>query len=56
MRTLLQLIYFAIFYRRTILIKSIVEWVTAIKDRIKLEIQYRKRLKEMQKKDPHIYK
>jgi hypothetical protein len=31
-------------------------WLKKIYNRIKLEIQYRKKLKELRKKDPFIYK
>ena len=31
-------------------------WLKNIINRIKLEIQYRKRLKELKKRDPFIYK
>ena len=34
----------------------IVNWVKKLYNRIKLEIQYRKRLKELRKRDPFIYK
>lgn len=31
-------------------------WLKRIIDRIKLEIRYRKKLKELRKRDPFIYK
>ena len=31
-------------------------WIKKIYNKIKLEIQYRKRLKELRKRDPFIYK
>jgi len=31
-------------------------WVKKIVDKIKLEIRYRKKLKELKKRDPFIYK
>lgn len=31
-------------------------WFKGLIDRIRLELQYRKRLKELKKKDPFIYK
>lgn len=31
-------------------------WITKIVDKIKLEIRYRKKLKELKKRDPFIYK
>jgi hypothetical protein len=31
-------------------------WIKKIIQRIKMEIQYRKRLKELKKRDPFIYK
>jgi hypothetical protein len=31
-------------------------WLKRLVNRIKLEIQYRKKLKEMRKRDPFIYK
>jgi len=31
-------------------------WLRKIYNRIKLEIQYRKKLKELRKRDPFIYK
>lgn len=34
----------------------IVEWVKRMYNRVKLEIQYRKKLKELRKRDPFIYK
>jgi len=33
----------------------IVNWIKKLYNRIKLEIQYRKRLKELRKRDPFIY-
>lgn len=32
------------------------KWIRAIVEKIKLEIRYRKRLKELKKRDPFIYK
>ena len=32
------------------------KWIRNLIKRIKLEIQYRKRLKELRKRDPFIYK
>lgn len=32
------------------------KWIKSIIDKIKLEIRYRKRLKELKKRDPFIYK
>jgi hypothetical protein len=32
------------------------KWVRTIVEKIKLEIRYRKRLKELKKRDPFIYK
>jgi hypothetical protein len=32
------------------------QWIRNIFDRIKLEIRYRKKLKELRKRDPFIYK
>lgn len=32
------------------------KWIKKIIDRIKLEIRYRKKLKELRKRDPFIYK
>jgi hypothetical protein len=32
------------------------KWFCSIIDRIKLEISYRKKLKELRKRDPFIYK
>jgi hypothetical protein len=32
------------------------QWIKNLIDRIKLEIRYRKRLKELKKRDPFIYK
>lgn len=32
------------------------KWITTIVEKIKLEIRYRKRLKELKKRDPFIYK
>jgi len=34
----------------------IINWFKMLYNRIKLEIQYRKRLKELRKRDPFIYK
>lgn len=31
-------------------------WIKRLIDRIKLEIRYRKKLKELRKRDPFIYK
>ena len=31
-------------------------WIKGIIDKIKLEIRYRKKLKELRKRDPFIYK
>ena len=31
-------------------------WIKILIDRIKLEIRYRKKLKELRKRDPFIYK
>lgn len=31
-------------------------WIKSLINKIKLELQYRKRLKELKKKDPFIYK
>jgi len=33
-----------------------VNWINNIINKIKLEIRYRKRLKELRKRDPFIYK
>jgi len=33
-----------------------IRWIKVLIGRIRLEIQYRKRLKELKKKDPFIYK
>jgi len=33
-----------------------VNWIKRIINKIKLEIRYRKRLKELRKRDPFIYK
>ena len=33
-----------------------IQWIKNLYNKIKLEIQYRKRLKELKKKDPFIYK
>jgi hypothetical protein len=33
-----------------------IRWIKNLYNKIKLEIQYRKRLKELKKKDPFIYK
>jgi hypothetical protein len=32
------------------------KWIIGIYNRIKLEIRYRKKLKELRKRDPFIYK
>ena len=32
------------------------KWIKRILDRIRLEIRYRKKLKELRKRDPFIYK
>ena len=32
------------------------QWIKTLLNKIKLELQYRKRLKELKKKDPFIYK
>jgi hypothetical protein len=32
------------------------KWLRILLDRIKLEIRYRKKLKELRKRDPFIYK
>jgi len=32
------------------------KWIKSIVEKIKLEIRYRKRLKEIKKRDPFIYK
>jgi len=32
------------------------KWIKSIIEKIKLEIRYRKRLKELKKRDPFIYK
>jgi hypothetical protein len=32
------------------------KWIRGIIDRIRLEIRYRKKLKELRKRDPFIYK
>ena len=32
------------------------KWINAIINKIKMEIRYRKRLKELRKRDPFIYK
>ena len=32
------------------------QWIKTLINKIKLELQYRKRLKELKKKDPFIYK
>jgi hypothetical protein len=31
-------------------------WIKSLINKVKLELQYRKRLKELKKKDPFIYK
>ena len=33
-----------------------IQWIKKLVNKIKLELQYRKRLKELKKKDPFIYK
>lgn len=33
-----------------------IKWIKSIIDKIKAEIAYKKRLKELKKKDPFIYK
>jgi hypothetical protein len=33
-----------------------IQWIKNIINRVRLELQYRKRLKELKKKDPFIYK
>jgi hypothetical protein len=33
-----------------------IQWIKNLYNKIKLEIQYRKRLRELKKKDPFIYK
>ena len=33
-----------------------IKWVKNLVNRVRLELQYRKRLKELKKKDPFIYK
>ena len=33
-----------------------IRWFKRLMDKIRLELQYRKRLKELKKKDPFIYK
>jgi len=33
-----------------------IQWIRNLINRVKLEQQYRKRLKELKKKDPFIYK
>ena len=33
-----------------------IRWIKNLYSKIKLEIQYRKRLRELKKKDPFIYK
>lgn len=37
-------------------LKAPVDWVKNLYSRIKLEIKYRKRLKELKERDPFIYK
>ena len=32
------------------------QWIKSLINRVRLELQYRKRLKELKKKDPFIYK
>ena len=33
-----------------------IQWIKNLYNKIKMEIQYRKRLRELKKKDPFIYK
>jgi hypothetical protein len=33
-----------------------IQWIKNLINKVKLELQYRKRLKELKKKDPFIYK
>jgi hypothetical protein len=33
-----------------------IQWIKTLINRVRLELQYRKRLKELKKKDPFIYK
>ena len=33
-----------------------IKWIKNLINRVRLELQYRKRLKELKKKDPFIYK
>ena len=33
-----------------------IHWIKNLINKVKLELQYRKRLKELKKKDPFIYK
>jgi len=33
-----------------------IKWIKNLVNRVRLELQYRKRLKELKKKDPFIYK
>jgi len=33
-----------------------IQWIKNLISKVKLELQYRKRLKELKKKDPFIYK
>jgi hypothetical protein len=33
-----------------------IQWIKNLINKIRLELQYRKRLKELKKKDPFIYK
>jgi hypothetical protein len=33
-----------------------IQWIKNLISRVRLELQYRKRLKELKKKDPFIYK
>lgn len=35
---------------------SVVKWFKKIYNKIKMELRYRKRLKELKKRDPFIYK
>ena len=40
----------------TLLKDNTMKWLRNLIDRIKLEIRYRKKLKELRKRDPFIYK
>jgi len=33
-----------------------IQWIKKLINKVRLELQYRKRLKELKKKDPFIYK